>query len=539
MRALAPRYDALHDEPNQDDDLDPRPSPGKVSLTARLAPRRAALYRKAEAAAAAAAPRSRTTAVAASDDPFGVHLLAPAASAPSATVFRKASDGASADPSAELSSLPDGGGMALPHHVRELVESTTGATLGDVTVHAGPEAEDAASSVGATAFAVENRIYLGRGASIADTQLMVHEAVHTLQGGSAGGVSSPGDACELEADRVADAAMTGGHAPIAAAGGSSQIRRKADPGVVGKIQGFDGIIQEVATRLRVPPGLVKGIIAAESGGKPDLVAKSGYTGLMQAKRDEGQKDPKTSIETGVALFKSKAKAVGVTEADFGTPEKIALVMVAYNAGEGTVKKAMQYAREAGDVERWYDPEHFRRAVIHYGAHNPATAIQSELRQMDGDALASAVKLLERSAAAQGETPEVAHAVQAGQEGPGEGPGADGSAADDPIRKKYFGKKGWNVAGLRAAIVKAVEKERKALRFQNLTLADVQARATRWQMLSVEWKHVKGRPYVTKVLEYKAAFENGTISKVTFEESEVEPVIGDAPAQPAAGGPAPK
>jgi hypothetical protein len=494
---------ALLDAALDDGDAPTHPSPGKVSLTSRLAPRPGFVFRS---AIAPETPDAPPPTVADCADPFGVHLLG------------------------------GDGGVPLPSRVRELVETTTGAALGDVTVHAGPETADRASAMGARAFAIDQRIYLGAGASLDDTRLLVHEAVHTMQGGPAGGMSSPTDACEVEAERVADAALSGGRAALASSGGSSQIRRAVDPKVVGNIGRFDNIVNEVATRLRVPVGLVKGIIAAESGGNPDLVAKSGYTGLMQAARGEEQKDPKTSIETGVALFKSKAKAVGVTEADYANPDKITLVMIAYNAGEGTVKRAMGYARAAGDVSQWYAPEHFRRALAYYGAHNPATAIASQLRQLDGDALAAELKKVQQITESHGETPELAYAAHEGAEVPGEGTAPTEQAPEDPIRKKYFTKKGWNVAALRQAIVKAVEAERRKLRKTDVTYADVQTRASRWQNLSLDWKHTKGPAYANKVNMYKNAFENGTITKVTFDDSEAEQVSGEVPA-PAVAPPA--
>ncbi|MFW6599996.1 eCIS core domain-containing protein [Propionibacteriaceae bacterium Y2011] len=75
------------------------------------------------------------------------------------------------------------GGQPLSPEHRAPVESALGADLSAMQVHSGAAASDAAASLGARAFTVGSSVVLGAGESPADTELMVHEATHVLQGG--------------------------------------------------------------------------------------------------------------------------------------------------------------------------------------------------------------------------------------------------------------------------------------------------------------------------------------------------------------------
>jgi soluble lytic murein transglycosylase-like protein len=61
---------------------------------------------------------------------------------------------------------------------------------------------------------------------------------------------------------------------------------------------YRSLAEAAASRYGVDSALIRGVIAAESGGNKDLVAKSGYTGLMQAGKGEPHKRPAVSIEAG-------------------------------------------------------------------------------------------------------------------------------------------------------------------------------------------------------------------------------------------------
>lgn len=125
-------------------------------------------------------------------------------------------------PRVSLSARPASGGQPLAGAVRQAVERSTGARLGDVRVHQGGPSSAALDAAGARAVTYGSQIYLASRESQADLALMAHEAAHVLQqrGGArpqaksaAGGA---GGALEHEADQVASSAARG--APMAVAG---------------------------------------------------------------------------------------------------------------------------------------------------------------------------------------------------------------------------------------------------------------------------------------------------------------------------------
>ncbi len=75
-------------------------------------------------------------------------------------------------------------GAPIRDSVRSRVEPVLGADLLGVRVHSGPAAHDASRALRATAFTHKNDIYLGRGASADDAELLAHEATHAVQQGS-------------------------------------------------------------------------------------------------------------------------------------------------------------------------------------------------------------------------------------------------------------------------------------------------------------------------------------------------------------------
>jgi hypothetical protein len=79
-----------------------------------------------------------------------------------------------------------GDGSPMSASVRDPLESGMGVDLGDVRVHNDEAAHEAASALGARAFAYREGIWLGRGESETDVRLMAHEAAHSVQqrGGS-------------------------------------------------------------------------------------------------------------------------------------------------------------------------------------------------------------------------------------------------------------------------------------------------------------------------------------------------------------------
>ena len=74
-----------------------------------------------------------------------------------------------------------GSGSPLNESVRSRVEPVLDADLSNVRVHESMAAQDASHSLNAKAFTHQNNIFLGRGQSASDAQLMAHEATHTVQ----------------------------------------------------------------------------------------------------------------------------------------------------------------------------------------------------------------------------------------------------------------------------------------------------------------------------------------------------------------------
>ncbi len=122
--------------------------------------------------------------------------------------------------------------------LRERFSASLGADLAAVRIHTGAASSDAASVVGARAYAVGNDIHFGAGQYQPDDpfglHLIAHEVAHTQQ--QAGGsphrqnklhVSAPADAAEHEADRAADA-MVGGQ-PFQLGGSARGVARDAKP----------------------------------------------------------------------------------------------------------------------------------------------------------------------------------------------------------------------------------------------------------------------------------------------------------------------
>ena len=107
-------------------------------------------------------------------------------------------------------------GEELPGSLRGELESKLGVDFGDLRVHTDDDAAEQARGHDAIAFAKGKNVYFAEGAydpSSADGRaLIAHEATHVAQqreGGSGSGVSAPGSAVELEADRVASAFAAG------------------------------------------------------------------------------------------------------------------------------------------------------------------------------------------------------------------------------------------------------------------------------------------------------------------------------------------
>jgi outer membrane protein OmpA-like peptidoglycan-associated protein len=128
-------------------------------------------------------------------------------------------------------------GMAPASHVRAQVEATTGGDLSAARVHTGAESQAEASALRARAFTVGSDIHFAAGqyqpGTPAGDALIAHELVHTLQQGGgeptaqlkASDVSQEGDAAEVEADRIAHAAVSGAATRMAPVARAAPIAR--------------------------------------------------------------------------------------------------------------------------------------------------------------------------------------------------------------------------------------------------------------------------------------------------------------------------
>jgi hypothetical protein len=132
---------------------------------------------------------------------------------------------------AALGSLPSSGGAPVDRGIASGVEKATGQSVGDVRVHTDDASAAAANSISARAFTSRNNIHMGADESPKDAKLMSHELAHTIQQTQGAkvmdGVSAPGDSLEVEADRIADAALSGGSAPVTVAAGGGTLMRDA------------------------------------------------------------------------------------------------------------------------------------------------------------------------------------------------------------------------------------------------------------------------------------------------------------------------
>lgn len=154
---------------------------------------------------------------------------APGKSTLSQRLYRKG-ERAPAAPDAALGMLGGGAGAALPDAARGRFEDSLSTDLGAVRVHTGADSAAAADALGARAFTVGSDVHFAAGEYQPNDpfglHLLAHEVAHTVQQSSdAAGpaaaapqakleVSQPGDRLEVEADRAADAMVSGAAASV-------------------------------------------------------------------------------------------------------------------------------------------------------------------------------------------------------------------------------------------------------------------------------------------------------------------------------------
>jgi hypothetical protein len=130
--------------------------------------------------------------------------------------------------------------------------------------------------------------------------------------------------------------------------------------VVSRVMALSPIIDEASHVADVDSALLMAVIDVESGGDPQAVSPKGATGLMQLMHGTGEQhgasnlfDPRQNIAAG-------ARYLGELTRQFG---ELPLVLAAYNAGEGAVRKyggqippyaeTMSYVPKVIARYRWY------------------------------------------------------------------------------------------------------------------------------------------------------------------------------------------
>jgi Domain of unknown function (DUF4157) len=139
-----------------------------------------------------------------------------------------------ARPAAE--SRPHGNAHALDAGSQSEMEAGFGEALGDVRVHTGKGAGEAAEHLGARAFTRGRDIYFNEGEYNPSTregkELLAHELAHVIQqrggapGTQASGVGTAGDAFEREAHEAAAAVVGGGRQRVSSRADAPAIQRE-------------------------------------------------------------------------------------------------------------------------------------------------------------------------------------------------------------------------------------------------------------------------------------------------------------------------
>ncbi|MCX7595225.1 MAG: lytic transglycosylase domain-containing protein [Fischerella sp.] len=269
---------------------------------------------------------------------------------------------------------------------------------------------------------------------------------------------------------------------------------KVDPNIVSLIAKYDDIIDRIALAKKVDSNIVRGIIAAESGGDPCKEAPSGYKGLMQAERTKDQFDPEVSIRDGTEKFKNfrdqwlgpRLKALGIDLKSVDKETMVRWVTTAYNAGHVTVLKAVEYATASGNPKNWMAPEHYQRALIFSGGYSVRTAAASCLKGLDGDTLAN-------------ELAKLTH------------------MNINDIRNTYFITNKWNIEGLKQALINEAIKEWKRWRFKGKgcqwwkcpdppPLEDIRKQVSNLLMCAVQFKYDRTPGYTNKIIRYMQHYD---------------------------------
>ena len=158
--------------------------------------------------------------------------------------------------------------------------------------------------------------------------------------------------------------------------------RKSIEGRLTKVSEYNDFIETAAAKYGMRADHLKIIMGVESGGKPEAssgvafglmqVVKSTWDGIQESYPELSKYDfetyrynPEINILFGAAALKNKAEDMGVKPND---PNFLILAGTAYNAGQGTVLKAMTNAQAGGSKNPGQDfilEEYMKPAIRHY------------------------------------------------------------------------------------------------------------------------------------------------------------------------------
>ena len=260
-------------------------------------------------------------------------------------VVERDGNGVRADAEAAVEQAAGSNGAPLPAHLQRQFELSTGADLSSVRVHTGAASAQAAQAVGARAYTVGQDIHFGAGNYQPDDpfgmHLLAHEVAHTVQqqGGAATRqhkleVSTPQDAAEVEADRAADAMVSGTPAVIAGAGGG--VARKVWRGPNNSYSKGAGLTWEGGTAL------------TEDENKQWAEKQAAF-----AKKGAGFVAKKLGIEPGAVIKQAKARV----DQDIAGREEFIKNL------KGQVKARKAEGKDASDVEKTLADEERKLAGV--------------------------------------------------------------------------------------------------------------------------------------------------------------------------------
>jgi len=245
--------------------------------------------------------------------------------ADSAAQGERDANGVAASADVAVDRAASSSGHALPESLRDRFESSLGTDLSGVRVHTGAESAQAASAVGAKAYTTGQDIHFAEGnynpTDAFGVHLLAHEVAHTVQQQGAPAarqnkleVSGPADGAELEADRAADAMVSGQPASITS--GGTDIARKIETRTN---------IEQAGDSGASDPAKHGGLGASGSAAQIRVKGKDAARGLAsdigswQTRVIENKMDDKVSANISViAQLEDFAKASEVVGVSVGT-----------------------------------------------------------------------------------------------------------------------------------------------------------------------------------------------------------------------------